>query len=173
MRNAIPRHWIVIVWDWQCREKTRWIKRLLTWRWNRRIRGQFERMIREAQDRICAAVEAEDGEGTFREDAWCRPGGGGGVSRVMQVRKVQQVSWRWPVLTALYRHTCPCIQANVRWANSTCIWLQGGKVWEKAGVGVSVVYGTMPPEAYRAAKGNNHNSKPATNGVGSSAWAAC
>ena len=43
--------------------------------------------------------------------------------------------------------------------------MQGGKVWEKAGVGVSVVYGTMPPEAYRAAKGNNHNSKPATNGV--------
>ena len=53
------------------------------------------------------------------------------------------------------------------------MWLQGGKVWEKAGVGVSVVYGTMPPEAYRAAKGNNHNSKPATNGVGPSAWAAC
>lgn len=43
--------------------------------------------------------------------------------------------------------------------------VQGGKVWEKAGVGVSVVYGTMPPEAYRAAKGNNHNSKPTTNGV--------
>ena len=43
--------------------------------------------------------------------------------------------------------------------------MQGGKVWEKAGVGVSVVYGTMPPEAYRAAKGNNHNSKPTTNGV--------
>ena len=54
------------------------------------------------------------------------------------------------------------------------IWLQGGKVWEKAGVGVSVVYGTMPPEAYRAAKGNNHNSKPATNGVRDlSARAAC
>lgn len=43
--------------------------------------------------------------------------------------------------------------------------MQGGKVWEKAGVGVSVVYGTMPPEAYRAAKGNNNNSKPTTNGV--------
>lgn len=43
--------------------------------------------------------------------------------------------------------------------------LQGGKVWEKAGVGVSVVYGTMPPEAYRAAKGNSHNSKPTSNGV--------
>ena len=31
--------------------------------------------------------------------------------------------------------------------------MQNGKVWEKAGVGVSVVYGTMPPEAYRAATG--------------------
>ena len=65
-------------------------KALLSWRCKRRIRGQFERMIREAQNQICAAVEAEDGEGTFREDAWCRPGGGGGVSRVMQVREAQQ-----------------------------------------------------------------------------------
>uniref|UniRef100_A0A6J0PIR4 coproporphyrinogen oxidase n=1 Tax=Elaeis guineensis var. tenera TaxID=51953 RepID=A0A6J0PIR4_ELAGV len=31
--------------------------------------------------------------------------------------------------------------------------LQDGGVWEKAGVNVSVVYGVMPPEAYRAAKG--------------------
>ncbi|PHT95132.1 Coproporphyrinogen-III oxidase 2, chloroplastic [Capsicum annuum] len=29
--------------------------------------------------------------------------------------------------------------------------LQDGAVWEKAGVSVSVVYGVMPPEAYRAA----------------------
>jgi coproporphyrinogen III oxidase len=33
--------------------------------------------------------------------------------------------------------------------------LQGGKVWEKAGVNVSVVYGSMPPEAYRAATGSD------------------
>jgi len=48
-------------------------------------------------------------------------------------------------------------------------------VWEKAGVGVSVVYGTMPPEAYRAAKGNNHNSKPTSNGVSPSlhSYGAC
>ncbi|KAK7273484.1 hypothetical protein RIF29_14535 [Crotalaria pallida] len=32
--------------------------------------------------------------------------------------------------------------------------LQDGDVWEKAGVNVSVVYGVMPPEAYRAAKGS-------------------
>jgi coproporphyrinogen III oxidase len=27
--------------------------------------------------------------------------------------------------------------------------LQNGNVWEKAGVNVSVVYGSMPPDAYR------------------------
>lgn len=77
------------------------------------FRSRFEKLIRDGQNSICAAIEAEDGGGKFQEDAWCREGGGGGVSRVMQ----------------------------------------NGKVWEKAGVGVSVVYGTMPPEAYRAATG--------------------
>ncbi|MFL5339051.1 MAG: oxygen-dependent coproporphyrinogen oxidase, partial [Gemmataceae bacterium] len=36
----------------------------------------------DLQDRICSAVEALDG-GRFREDAWQRPGGGGGRTRVM------------------------------------------------------------------------------------------
>jgi len=35
------------------------------------------------QDRICAALEAEDGLARFAEDAWQRPGGGGGRSRVL------------------------------------------------------------------------------------------
>ena len=35
------------------------------------------------QDRICSAIEAEDGTGQFQEDAWERPEGGGGRSRVM------------------------------------------------------------------------------------------
>jgi len=35
------------------------------------------------QDRICAAVEAEDGAARFEEDSWERPGGGGGRSRVL------------------------------------------------------------------------------------------
>jgi coproporphyrinogen III oxidase len=35
------------------------------------------------QDRICAAVEAEDGAARFVEDSWERPGGGGGRSRVL------------------------------------------------------------------------------------------
>lgn len=69
-------------------------------------------MIREVQDSICSELESVDGGGKFKEDVWSRPGGGGGISRV----------------------------------------LQEGEVFEKAGVNVSVVYGVMPPEAYRAAK---------------------
>ena len=37
----------------------------------------------DLQDRICAAVEAEDGQGTFAEDVWERAAGGGGRSRVL------------------------------------------------------------------------------------------
>ena len=36
--------------------------------------------------------------------------------------------------------------------------MQGGKVWEKAGINVSVVYGSMPAEAYRAATSQNGSS---------------
>ena len=51
----------------------------------RSMRGKFERLIRQAQDQLCKEVEALDG-GRFHEDAWTRPGGGGGVSRVLQVQ---------------------------------------------------------------------------------------
>jgi coproporphyrinogen III oxidase len=37
----------------------------------------------ELQDRICSALEEADGSGTFREDLWERPGGGGGRARVI------------------------------------------------------------------------------------------
>lgn len=36
------------------------------------------------QDRICAALESEDGEARFREDAWVRAEGGGGRTRVLE-----------------------------------------------------------------------------------------
>jgi len=36
------------------------------------------------QDRICAALEAADGTGRFRRDAWERAEGGGGESRVLR-----------------------------------------------------------------------------------------
>lgn len=71
------------------------------------IRGRFEKIIRDGQNSICKAIEEIDGT-KFREDAWTRASGGGGITRVLS-----------------------------------------GNVWEKAGVNVSVVYGTMPPEAYR------------------------
>ncbi|GLC33631.1 hypothetical protein PLESTB_000097800 [Pleodorina starrii] len=77
------------------------------------IRAKFEKVIRDAQDSICKAIEEVDGK-KFHQDAWIRADGGGGISRV----------------------------------------LADGNVWEKAGVNVSVVYGSMPPEAYRAATGN-------------------
>ncbi|KAJ8529018.1 hypothetical protein K7X08_035853 [Anisodus acutangulus] len=81
------------------------------------VRGRFEKMIREVQDSVCLALEEVDGGAKFKEDVWSRPGGGGGISRV----------------------------------------LQDGAVWEKAGVNVSVVYGVMPPEAYRAARPTTDN----------------
>jgi len=39
--------------------------------------------FRGLQDRICAGLENADGKGTFREDTWQRPGGGGGRTRVI------------------------------------------------------------------------------------------
>jgi coproporphyrinogen III oxidase len=38
----------------------------------------------DLQDGICRALEQEDGSARFREDAWERPSGGGGRSRVLQ-----------------------------------------------------------------------------------------
>jgi hypothetical protein len=49
-----------------------------------RIKARFERVILDAQNSICKAIEDIDGC-KFREDAWSRPSGGGGISRVLQV----------------------------------------------------------------------------------------
>ncbi|KAK5819870.1 hypothetical protein PVK06_024900 [Gossypium arboreum] len=87
---------------------------------NGSIRSRFQSMILEMQESVCGALEALDGAGKFKEDAWTTPGGGGGISRV----------------------------------------LQDGAVFEKAGVNISVVYGVMPPEAYRAAKASAADQKP-------------
>jgi coproporphyrinogen III oxidase len=48
------------------------------------LRKEAEAWVRDLQDRICAALEAVDGEATFRQDLWKREGGGGGITRVMQ-----------------------------------------------------------------------------------------
>ena len=60
----------------------------------------------QLQLNICAGLEAIDGGGKFKADAWDRPGGGGGVARV----------------------------------------LEGGNVFEKAGVNWSYVFGELPAE---------------------------
>jgi coproporphyrinogen III oxidase len=39
--------------------------------------------VHALQDEICAALEAVDGQARFRSDRWERPGGGGGVTRVL------------------------------------------------------------------------------------------
>ncbi|MFN3843151.1 MAG: oxygen-dependent coproporphyrinogen oxidase [Rehaibacterium terrae] len=44
--------------------------------------------LRDLQDRICAAIEAVDGEGRFVQDQWQRAEGGGGRSRVMKQGRV-------------------------------------------------------------------------------------
>ncbi len=38
----------------------------------------------DLQERLCTELEGEDGGASFREDAWDRPGGGGGRSRVLR-----------------------------------------------------------------------------------------
>jgi len=78
------------------------------------LRDRAATYVRALQDRICAALEDLDGEARFREDAWERPGGGGGLTRV----------------------------------------LEGGRVFEKAGVNTSEVHGKLPPALATHMKGD-------------------
>jgi len=47
------------------------------------LKDRFLDYIRKLQDKICGALENEDGKSRFREDPWERAGGGGGISRVI------------------------------------------------------------------------------------------
>jgi coproporphyrinogen III oxidase len=47
------------------------------------IKEDWINYIHNLQDRICAALEQEDGKATFQEDLWQRPEGGGGKTRVI------------------------------------------------------------------------------------------
>ena len=51
------------------------------------MRQEMKQFIAETQDSICGAFEELDG-GRFQEDAWGRPGGGGGRSRILQDGRV-------------------------------------------------------------------------------------
>jgi coproporphyrinogen III oxidase len=42
-----------------------------------------ERYLRDLQDHLCAALEAEDGAARFCADLWQRPAGGGGETRIL------------------------------------------------------------------------------------------
>ncbi len=44
----------------------------------------FSIYIQTLQNKICAALEAEDGLAKFKEDNWEREGGGGGITRVIE-----------------------------------------------------------------------------------------
>ena len=70
------------------------------------IEARAAAYFQELQDRVCTALEVADGGARFRQDAWERPGGGGGRSRV----------------------------------------LEGGALFEKAGVNFSLVHGDFKPE---------------------------
>ena len=48
------------------------------------MKDQFYNYIQNLQDEIVAALEKVDGGGTFREDIWQRPEGGGGRTRVLE-----------------------------------------------------------------------------------------
>ena len=50
----------------------------------RPLRERAAALFRECQDRYTAALELVDDGGRFREDRWERPGGGGGVTRVLE-----------------------------------------------------------------------------------------
>lgn len=52
------------------------------------VKDSFYSFIKNLQDKICQGLEAEDQKGRFIEDAWKRPGGGGGESRVIQEGQV-------------------------------------------------------------------------------------
>ncbi|RAQ39372.1 coproporphyrinogen III oxidase, partial [Arthrospira sp. O9.13F] len=47
-------------------------------------RERVSKWMKQIQDEICAGLEALDGAKTFVEDAWERPEGGGGRTRVIR-----------------------------------------------------------------------------------------
>ncbi|HET8733635.1 MAG TPA: oxygen-dependent coproporphyrinogen oxidase [Anaeromyxobacteraceae bacterium] len=82
-----------------------------------RLRAGMAATVRALQEEICAALEGVDRVGRFGSDAWERPGGGGGLTRV----------------------------------------LQDGAVFEKAGVNVSEVHGTVPEALGRRVQGEGQD----------------
>ncbi|HEX8061090.1 MAG TPA: oxygen-dependent coproporphyrinogen oxidase [Cyclobacteriaceae bacterium] len=51
-------------------------------------KSDFISFIHSYQDRLCKALEDEDGDAEFATDKWERPDGGGGITRVIEKGKV-------------------------------------------------------------------------------------
>lgn len=51
-------------------------------------RQRAKTLLMGLQDSICAGLQALDGEGSFQEESWERPEGGGGRSRVMREGRI-------------------------------------------------------------------------------------
>jgi coproporphyrinogen III oxidase len=47
------------------------------------MRERTRARVESLQDAICTALESLDGTGSFREELWTRPGGGGGRTRIL------------------------------------------------------------------------------------------
>src|SRR6266568_4522352 len=48
------------------------------------IAAEMRQLVTSLQEEICSGLEALDGTGRFGRDAWERPGGGGGLARVLE-----------------------------------------------------------------------------------------
>ncbi|MDX5340129.1 MAG: oxygen-dependent coproporphyrinogen oxidase [Cyclobacteriaceae bacterium] len=51
---------------------------------SRKSKEEIAEIYRQMQDHICQGLEKADGKGKFREDAWERPEGGGGRTRIFE-----------------------------------------------------------------------------------------
>jgi coproporphyrinogen III oxidase len=50
--------------------------------------GQIDTYLRTLQDGLCETLQRADGDALFAEDAWTRPAGGGGRTRVLKLGRV-------------------------------------------------------------------------------------
>ncbi|CAM4516728.1 oxygen-dependent coproporphyrinogen oxidase [Corallococcus exiguus] len=126
------------------------------------LKGRMAAFIQKLQDDICGALEELDGQGRFREDAWSRPGGGGGRSRVLEdgavlekagvnisivhgeleeafARKLQgegRTFWAGGLSLVLHPKSphVPTVHANYRFIH------QGGRAWFGGGADLTPYY---------------------------------
>lgn len=119
-------------------------------------RREIEETYREIQTDLCAELEGLDGESTFATDSWDRPGGGGGVTRILaggghlekaavnfsavegetpeqlSERLAVESSWFFAIGVSVIVHTrnphAPTFHANIRYFETDAghAWFGGG-----------------------------------------------